>query len=120
MKELVSRYKLTKVDLVNGGPDRHRSIQNGVKHLRDCVLERAEDGEPAGEVGRRSIPPTEEEPVVIVHDATRPFADEDILLKVTLAAKKHRVCPVLSLLSHIEVTSILQCTPLLCYSGRVV
>ncbi|XP_071788429.1 D-ribitol-5-phosphate cytidylyltransferase-like [Asterias amurensis] len=102
MKELVSRYKLTKVDLVHGGPDRHCSIQNGVKHLRDCVLERAEDGEPDREVGRRSTPLTEEEPVVIVHDATRPFADEDILLKVTLAAKKHRAAgAVLPLVSTI-------------------
>ncbi|XP_038058196.1 D-ribitol-5-phosphate cytidylyltransferase-like [Patiria miniata] len=85
MTELIQRYKFTKVGLVNGGTSRHRSIQNGVRHLQDHIL-KGLGGAHLRENGKVS---SEEEPVVIVHDAVRPFADEDILRKVALAAKEH-------------------------------
>ena len=88
VNKLIQRYQLTKVELVNGGTSRHRSIQNGVKHLRDCILKRRDDVQYGEENGKLS---DEEEPLVIVHDAVRPFADEDIFRRVTLAAREHRV-----------------------------
>ncbi|XP_015994937.2 D-ribitol-5-phosphate cytidylyltransferase [Rousettus aegyptiacus] len=73
MKDLIQRYQHKRISLVEAGVTRHRSIFNGLKALaegqRDAQLSRPE--------------------VVIIHDAVRPFVEEDILLKVVTAAKEH-------------------------------
>lgn len=75
MKDLIQRYQHKRISLVEAGVTRHRSIFNGLKALaegqRDAQLSRPE--------------------VVIIHDAVRPFVEEDILLKVVTAAKEHGV-----------------------------
>ncbi|XP_034409566.1 D-ribitol-5-phosphate cytidylyltransferase isoform X2 [Cyclopterus lumpus] len=68
MTDVVQRFRHTKVRAVPGGSTRHRSIWNGVLAL----------GEGEGEGA-----------VVIVHDAVRPFVDEDLLYKIATAAKEH-------------------------------
>lgn len=68
MKDIVQHFGHRKVRVVTGGSTRHRSIWNGVQAL----------------AGRRPE-------VVVVHDAVRPFVDEDFLCQITLAAKEHGV-----------------------------
>ncbi|KAK2186067.1 hypothetical protein NP493_204g06099 [Ridgeia piscesae] len=63
MQDIVSRFNHKRVTLVAGASVRHRSIYNGVKALNKVSPE-----------------------VVIVHDAVRPFVDEDTLREVSLAA----------------------------------
>lgn len=88
-KELIRRYNFTKVELVTGGASRHRSIQNGVRRLEleGCAATASGGGHP----GRNGEGSSEGEVVVVVHDAVRPFADEDILRRVALAAKEYGV-----------------------------
>ncbi|XP_022104272.1 isoprenoid synthase domain-containing protein-like isoform X2 [Acanthaster planci] len=86
-RELVLSYHLSKVELINGGSSRHHSIQNCVQHLQNHLLKRREGAELGKQNGKVLA---EEEPIVIIQDAVRPFADENILRKVTLAAKEHR------------------------------
>lgn len=77
MAEIVQRFRHTKVRVVAGGPTRHRSISNGVLALGE------EEGEGLAVDG-------EEKPkVVIVHDAVRPFVEEDFLCEIAVAAKEH-------------------------------
>ncbi|XP_068406668.1 D-ribitol-5-phosphate cytidylyltransferase [Eschrichtius robustus] len=73
MKCIIQRYQHKGISLVESGVTRHRSIFNGLKAL-------AED-----QPNRRLSKPE----VVIIHDAVRPFVEEDVLLKVVTAAKEH-------------------------------
>ncbi|XP_029695056.1 D-ribitol-5-phosphate cytidylyltransferase isoform X2 [Takifugu rubripes] len=66
MSGIVQRFGHRKVRVVTGGSTRHRSIYNGVQALAEDRPE-----------------------VVIIHDAVRPFVEEDFLSKITLAAKEH-------------------------------
>ncbi|XP_068426034.1 D-ribitol-5-phosphate cytidylyltransferase [Clinocottus analis] len=66
MTDIVQRFQHRKVRAVPGGSSRHRSIWNGVLALG------------AGQGA-----------VVIIHDAVRPFVDEDLLYKIATAAKEH-------------------------------
>ncbi|NXJ77929.1 ISPD cytidylyltransferase, partial [Trogon melanurus] len=72
MKSIVEKYGHKKVTIVKGGITRHRSIFNGLKvfaenEFSNCLLQKPE--------------------VVIIHDAVRPFVEEDILSRVVMAAK---------------------------------
>lgn len=72
MADIVQRFRHPRVRVVAGGSTRHRSISNGVMALA------ADEG-------------AEEPKVVIVHDAVRPFVEEDFLCKIAVAAKEHGV-----------------------------
>ncbi|NXS97815.1 ISPD cytidylyltransferase, partial [Jacana jacana] len=74
MKSIIEKYGHKRVMVVQGGITRHRSIFNGLKVL-------AED-----ELSNHLLQKPE---VVIIHDAVRPFVEEDILSKVVMAAKEH-------------------------------
>ncbi|XP_045022296.1 D-ribitol-5-phosphate cytidylyltransferase isoform X6 [Bubalus bubalis] len=73
MKGIIQRYQHKRISLVEAGVTRHRSIFNGLKALAEdqpnCRLSKPE--------------------VVIIHDAVRPFVEEDVLLKVVTAAQEH-------------------------------
>ncbi|XP_060223186.1 D-ribitol-5-phosphate cytidylyltransferase isoform X2 [Meriones unguiculatus] len=73
MRSILQRYGHKRISLAEAGATRHRSIFNGLKALAedqpDCKLTKPE--------------------VVIIHDAVRPFVEEDILLRVVIAAKEH-------------------------------
>ncbi|XP_030013482.1 D-ribitol-5-phosphate cytidylyltransferase isoform X3 [Sphaeramia orbicularis] len=69
MTDIIQRYQHTKVQTVPGGSTRHRSICNGVLAL-------GEDGE------------DKRPEVVIIHDAVRPFVEEDFLYKIVMTAKE--------------------------------
>ncbi|XP_005455183.1 D-ribitol-5-phosphate cytidylyltransferase isoform X2 [Oreochromis niloticus] len=71
MMDVIQRFKHRKVRVVPGGSTRHRSICNGVLAL-------GEEERPA--VGRPKV--------VIIHDAVRPFVEEDFLCKIAMAAKE--------------------------------
>ncbi|XP_016074248.1 PREDICTED: isoprenoid synthase domain-containing protein [Miniopterus natalensis] len=73
MKGIIQRYQHKRISLVEAGVTRHRSIFNGLKAL-------------AGDQPDSRLSKPE---VVIIHDAVRPFVEEDILLKVATAAKEH-------------------------------
>uniref|UniRef100_A0A4W5L306 D-ribitol-5-phosphate cytidylyltransferase n=1 Tax=Hucho hucho TaxID=62062 RepID=A0A4W5L306_9TELE len=72
MMDIIHRFHHRNVLVVHGGSTRHRSIFNGVRALSE------------GEDGTARIKPK----VVIIHDAVRPFVEEDFLLKITMAAKE--------------------------------
>ncbi|XP_019734259.1 D-ribitol-5-phosphate cytidylyltransferase isoform X2 [Hippocampus comes] len=72
MTDIVGRFQHTKVRLVAGGSTRHRSICNGVMALAE------EDEEQE-----------RENKVVIIHDAVRPFVEEEFLYHITVAAREH-------------------------------
>uniref|UniRef100_A0A8C0FIH2 D-ribitol-5-phosphate cytidylyltransferase n=1 Tax=Bubo bubo TaxID=30461 RepID=A0A8C0FIH2_BUBBB len=74
MKSIIEKYGHKRVMIVKGGITRHRSIFNGLKvfvenEFSNHLLQKPE--------------------VVIIHDAVRPFVEEDILSKVVMAAKEH-------------------------------
>ncbi|XP_021242455.1 isoprenoid synthase domain-containing protein isoform X7 [Numida meleagris] len=74
MKSIIEKYGHKRVTVAEGGITRHRSIFNGLKLFSENgfsnhLLQKPE--------------------VVIIHDAVRPFVEEDILLKVVMAAKEH-------------------------------
>ncbi|XP_068791117.1 D-ribitol-5-phosphate cytidylyltransferase isoform X3 [Struthio camelus] len=74
MKTITQKYGHKKVTVVKGGITRHRSIFNGLKvfaenEFSSCLLQKPE--------------------VVVIHDAVRPFVEEDILLEVVMAAKEY-------------------------------
>lgn len=75
MLNIVLKFNHTKVKVVHGGTTRHRSIFNGLQAFSNStdLL-------------------TPKPKVVIIHDAVRPFVEEDLLLKITLAAKEQGVC----------------------------
>ncbi|XP_060744383.1 D-ribitol-5-phosphate cytidylyltransferase isoform X2 [Tachysurus vachellii] len=72
MLQIVQQFCHTKVKVVEGGTTRHRSIFSGLQ----AFIESSEGPE---------LPKPK---VVIIHDAVRPFVDEEFLLKITLAAKE--------------------------------
>ncbi|XP_021416043.2 D-ribitol-5-phosphate cytidylyltransferase isoform X1 [Oncorhynchus mykiss] len=72
MMDIIHRFHHRNVLVVHGGSTRHRSIFNGVRALSE------------GEGGTDRVKPK----VVIIHDAVRPFVEEDFLLKITMAAKE--------------------------------
>ncbi|NXM71052.1 ISPD cytidylyltransferase, partial [Serilophus lunatus] len=74
MKTIIEKYGHKRVMVVEGGITRHRSIFNGLKvfaekEFSSHLLQKPE--------------------VVIIHDAVRPFVEEDILSKVVMAAREH-------------------------------
>uniref|UniRef100_A0A8C1VSX1 D-ribitol-5-phosphate cytidylyltransferase n=2 Tax=Cyprinus carpio TaxID=7962 RepID=A0A8C1VSX1_CYPCA len=71
MLNIVKKFNHTKVKVVHGGTTRHRSIFNGLRAFSSTT---------------DSLTPKPK--VVIIHDAVRPFVEEDLLLKITLAAKE--------------------------------
>ncbi|XP_077014041.1 D-ribitol-5-phosphate cytidylyltransferase [Tamandua tetradactyla] len=73
MEGIIQRYQHKDISLVEAGVTRHRSIFNGLKAL-------------AGDKPNSKLSKPE---VVIIHDAVRPFVEEDDLLKVVTAAKEH-------------------------------
>ncbi|CAD7694148.1 unnamed protein product [Nyctereutes procyonoides] len=73
MKGIIQKYQHQRISLVTAGVTRHRSIFNGLKAL-------AED-QPDSKLSKPEV--------VIIHDAVRPFVEEDVLLKVVTAAKEH-------------------------------
>ncbi|GAB1297399.1 D-ribitol-5-phosphate cytidylyltransferase [Apodemus speciosus] len=73
MRSIIQRYGHKRISLAEAGATRHRSIFNGLKAL-------AED-QPDSKLTKPEV--------VIIHDAVRPFVEEDILLRVVLAAKEH-------------------------------
>ncbi|NXP09586.1 ISPD cytidylyltransferase, partial [Thinocorus orbignyianus] len=74
MKSIIEKYGHKRVMVVQGGITRHRSIFNGLKVFAE------------NEFSTHLLKKPE---VVIIHDAVRPFVEEDILLKVVMAAKEH-------------------------------
>lgn len=75
MLNIVREFHHTKVKVVHGGTSRHRSIFNGLQAFSNNTDD--------------SLTPKPK--VVIIHDAVRPFVEEDLLLKITLAAKEEGV-----------------------------
>lgn len=75
MNSIIQKYQHTRISVVEAGVTRHRSIFNGLKAL-------VED-QPDSKLCKPEI--------VIIHDAVRPFVEEDVLLKVVIAAKEHGV-----------------------------
>nr|XP_060484674.1 D-ribitol-5-phosphate cytidylyltransferase [Panthera onca] len=73
MKGIIQKYQHQRISLVEAGVTRHRSIFNGLKAL-------AED-QPDSKLSKPEV--------VIIHDAVRPFVEEDVLLKVVTAAKEY-------------------------------
>ncbi|XP_044533702.1 D-ribitol-5-phosphate cytidylyltransferase isoform X1 [Gracilinanus agilis] len=73
MKSIIQRYQHQRVTLVEAGATRHQSIFNGLKVL-------------AGDHPHSQLPTPQ---VVIIHDAVRPFVEEDVLVRVVTAAKDH-------------------------------
>ncbi|XP_077346826.1 D-ribitol-5-phosphate cytidylyltransferase isoform X2 [Lithobates pipiens] len=74
MKSIIHTYGHKRITLVEGGVTRHRSIFNGLcafleDHSLGAALQKPE--------------------VVIIHDAVRPFVEEDVLLQVARSAKEH-------------------------------
>ncbi|KAK2542515.1 D-ribitol-5-phosphate cytidylyltransferase isoform X1 [Columba livia] len=74
MKSIIEKYGHKRVTVVKGGVTRHRSIFNGLKVFTE------------NEFSNHLLQKPE---VVIIHDAVRPFVEEDILSKVVMAAKEH-------------------------------
>ncbi|XP_072249764.1 D-ribitol-5-phosphate cytidylyltransferase [Leuresthes tenuis] len=70
MMDITQRFQHKRVRVVSGGSTRHRSICNGVLAL--------------GEETPAAVRPK----VVIIHDAVRPFVEEDFLHKIAMAAKE--------------------------------
>lgn len=79
MADIVQRFQHRRVRVVAGGSTRHRSISSGVLALGEEEEEEDGEGRPAG---RRPK-------VIIVHDAVRPFVEEDFLCEIAVAAKEH-------------------------------
>ncbi|KAM9852041.1 D-ribitol-5-phosphate cytidylyltransferase [Aulostomus maculatus] len=75
MTDIIQRFQHRKVRVVPGGSTRHRSIYNGVLALDE--RDKEEEGSRAGRPK-----------VVIIHDAVRPFVEEDFVYKIAMAAKE--------------------------------
>ncbi|XP_044065528.1 D-ribitol-5-phosphate cytidylyltransferase isoform X2 [Siniperca chuatsi] len=73
MTDIIQRFQHRKVRVVPGGSTRHRSICNGVLALGE---------------GEEERPAADRPKVVIIHDAVRPFVEEDFLYKIAMAAKE--------------------------------
>lgn len=77
---LIIQNTLSKVELVKGGETRHSSIKK-------CVDAIAAESELGSTVDLK----TEDSAIVIVHDAVRPFVDEETYHSVATAALNHQV-----------------------------
>lgn len=75
MNGIIKKYQHKRISLVEAGVTRHRSIFNGLKALAE--------GQPNIKLSKPEV--------VIIHDAVRPFVEEDVLFKVVIAAKEHGV-----------------------------
>lgn len=99
MMDIIQRFQHRKVRVVPGGSTRHRSIRNGVLAL----------GEGEGEEKGEQTLPAGRPKVAIIHDAVRPFVEEDFLYKIAVAAKEHGVSLVKALIyfnkNFLRVTS---------------
>ncbi|MBN3298052.1 ISPD cytidylyltransferase, partial [Amia calva] len=73
MKNIIQKHGHKKVKVVLGGPTRHRSIFNGLR----VFMESQDDSQ------------LTKPKVVVIHDAVRPFMEEEFLLKIANAAKEH-------------------------------
>ncbi|XP_023565614.1 D-ribitol-5-phosphate cytidylyltransferase [Octodon degus] len=73
MESIIQKYQHKGISLVEAGVTRHRSIYNGLKALAG--------DQPGSRLSRPEV--------VIIHDAVRPFFEEDDLLRVVEAAKEH-------------------------------
>ncbi|KAM4705626.1 D-ribitol-5-phosphate cytidylyltransferase [Rhinophrynus dorsalis] len=74
MKEIIHKHGHKRVTLVEAGVTRHRSIFNGLKvfseeHFTGSAIQKPD--------------------VVIIHDAVRPFVDEDFLFQVATSARQY-------------------------------
>ncbi|XP_026172542.1 D-ribitol-5-phosphate cytidylyltransferase isoform X5 [Mastacembelus armatus] len=76
MTDIIQRFQHRKVRAVPGGSTRHRSICSGVLALR----EKEQEGKERLALDRPKV--------VIIHDAVRPFVEEDFLYKIAMAAKE--------------------------------
>ncbi|XP_044285547.1 D-ribitol-5-phosphate cytidylyltransferase [Varanus komodoensis] len=74
MKSIIKKYEHKRTTVVEGGITRHRSIFNGL----DIFVK-----------SNHLSPPLQKPEVVVIHDAVRPFVEEEILFKVVMAAKEH-------------------------------
>lgn len=90
MLRIIRQFHHAKVKVVEGGATRHRSIFSGLQ-----VFSESAEG-----------PVLPRPKVVIIHDAVRPFIEEDFLLKITLAAEEQgvrefcmKICSILCVLS---------------------
>ena len=87
MEEIIAQGDLTKTHLVKGSSTRHRSIRNCVEALSKDVVE----GDGLSIATADCVVKDEEDAVVIVHDAVRPFVNEETLRKIATAANEHGV-----------------------------
>lgn len=92
MTDIVQRFQHRKVRVVPGGSTRHRSICNGVLALGEGE---AEEESPAADGPK----------VVIIHDAVRPFVEEEFLYKIAAAAKEHGVSTIPAVLTETSARS---------------
>uniref|UniRef100_A0A8C5S1D3 CDP-L-ribitol pyrophosphorylase A n=1 Tax=Laticauda laticaudata TaxID=8630 RepID=A0A8C5S1D3_LATLA len=74
MKSIIRKYSHERTTVVEGGLTRHRSIFNGLKVFVK---------------GNTFCVPLQKPEIIVIHDAVRPFVEEDILFKVVMAAKDH-------------------------------
>ncbi|XP_070623421.1 D-ribitol-5-phosphate cytidylyltransferase [Erythrolamprus reginae] len=74
MKSIIRKYGHERTTVVEGGLTRHRSIFNGLKVFVK---------------GNSFFAPLQKPEIIVIHDAVRPFVEEDILFKVVMAAKEH-------------------------------
>ncbi|XP_039592648.1 D-ribitol-5-phosphate cytidylyltransferase-like isoform X2 [Polypterus senegalus] len=74
IKSIIQKYNHRKTQWCVGGLTRHRSIFNGLSVFVDDKFLECHLTKPK---------------VVIIHDAVRPFVNEDILLKIATAANDH-------------------------------
>ncbi|XP_042332246.1 D-ribitol-5-phosphate cytidylyltransferase [Sceloporus undulatus] len=74
MKSIIKKYGHRRTTVVEGGVTRHRSIFSGLNAFMKS---------------NHSSPLLQKPEVVIIHDAVRPFVEEDILFKVVTAAEEH-------------------------------
>uniref|UniRef100_A0A8D3AXK0 D-ribitol-5-phosphate cytidylyltransferase n=1 Tax=Scophthalmus maximus TaxID=52904 RepID=A0A8D3AXK0_SCOMX len=76
MTDIIQQFRHRKVRAVPGGSTRHRSICNGVLALGEQEEE------------KERLLSADRPKVVIIHDAVRPFVEEDFLYKIAMAAKE--------------------------------
>ncbi|KAM8870025.1 D-ribitol-5-phosphate cytidylyltransferase [Spinachia spinachia] len=87
MADVVRRFRHRKVRTVPGGSTRHRSICNGILALGEEQQQQQEEEEEEEEGGARPL--AGKPKVVLIHDAVRPFVDEDFLYEIATAAEEH-------------------------------
>lgn len=67
-KEIVDRYKITKVrNIITGGAERYHSVINGIKQINQCDY-------------------------LLIHDGARPFLTEEMLNRLLTGVKQYDAC----------------------------